>query len=55
MPIILATWEAEIEKITAQGQPGKIVLNIPPSQPIAKSETLSPKIIKQTKARGVIQ
>jgi hypothetical protein len=32
MPVILATQEAEIERITVPGQPGQIVL-----------ETLSPK------------
>jgi hypothetical protein len=31
MPVILATWEAEIERISVPGQLGKIVLKTPPS------------------------
>jgi hypothetical protein len=30
MPIILATWEAEIVRIKVQGQPRQIVLKTPP-------------------------
>jgi hypothetical protein len=29
MPVILATWEAEIRKITVQSQSGQIILEIP--------------------------
>jgi hypothetical protein len=29
MPIILATWEAEIERIAVGGQPGQIVEETP--------------------------
>jgi hypothetical protein len=29
MPIILATWEAEIERIEVPGQPGQIVCKTP--------------------------
>jgi hypothetical protein len=29
MPVILATWEAEIRRITVQGQLGQIILEIP--------------------------
>jgi hypothetical protein len=35
MPVILATQEAEIVKITVQGQPGQKVIDTP-SQPIKK-------------------
>jgi hypothetical protein len=31
MPVILATWEAEIWRITVGGQPRQIVREIPPS------------------------
>jgi hypothetical protein len=29
MPVILATWKAEIGKTTVQGQPRKIIQDIP--------------------------
>jgi hypothetical protein len=44
MPIILATWEAEIRGITVQSQPGQIVLKI-----------LSQKYSTQKSAGGVAQ
>jgi hypothetical protein len=44
MPIILATQEAEINRIVVQSQPGQIVC-----------ETLSQKTLHKNKAGGVVQ
>jgi hypothetical protein len=33
MPVILATWEAEIRRIAVQGQLGQIVHETPPPSP----------------------
>jgi hypothetical protein len=43
MPVIPATWEAEIRRITVQGQPGQIVHKIP-----------SPKITRAKWSGGVV-
>jgi hypothetical protein len=37
IPVILATWEAEIQKIEIQDQPRQKANKTPPSQPIAGS------------------
>jgi hypothetical protein len=54
MPIILATWESEIENIVAQGQPRQIVYDTP-SQPIARysGECLSFQLLGRLRSRGV--
>jgi hypothetical protein len=44
MPVILATWEAEIKRIAVQGQPRQIVY-----------ETLAQKYLTQKRAGRVVQ